>query len=301
MYENQALMFLYCISPVHPGAGTALGVIDSPIQRERHTGHPSMAGAGIKGALRDFCRGDQPNEDETLKEVFGPPPGKSSDFAGAISFADAQVVLFPVRSPKSSYYYVTCPTALGRLQRLCLLSGCIESQGWEIPLPGAEEFVSLDGSIKENEVILETFELKCQKGHECLEMIDWIADHAIPKAGLVFFHEKIKNDTLVVNDQVFNHFVQNATLVEPHVRIDDASGTAQDGALFYVENIPPETLMVSLAMASRSRKESTTTSAQKVMEYVSRKIEGKLVQVGGDATTGRGQILIHLVEQQGGE
>jgi CRISPR/Cas system CMR subunit Cmr4 (Cas7 group RAMP superfamily) len=34
------------------GAGSAVGVIDNPIQRERHTGHPCFAGSGIKGAMR---------------------------------------------------------------------------------------------------------------------------------------------------------------------------------------------------------------------------------------------------------
>ena len=44
MYQAQSILFLYAISPVHMGAGTAFGLIDSPIQRERHTEHPLFAG-----------------------------------------------------------------------------------------------------------------------------------------------------------------------------------------------------------------------------------------------------------------
>ena len=52
MYQAQAALFLYAVSPVHMGAGAAFGLIDSPIQRERHTEHPLFAGSGIKGAIR---------------------------------------------------------------------------------------------------------------------------------------------------------------------------------------------------------------------------------------------------------
>jgi hypothetical protein len=37
MLERQASVFLYAVSPVHVGAGQAIGVIDNPIQREKHT------------------------------------------------------------------------------------------------------------------------------------------------------------------------------------------------------------------------------------------------------------------------
>jgi CRISPR-associated protein Cmr4 len=40
MFEAQQLVFYSCVSPVHMGAGQAIGVIDNPIQREVHTGHP---------------------------------------------------------------------------------------------------------------------------------------------------------------------------------------------------------------------------------------------------------------------
>jgi CRISPR-associated protein Cmr4 len=56
MFEKQVAVFLYAVSPVHMGAGQAIGVIDNAIQRERHTNHPSFAGSGIKGAVRHSWR-----------------------------------------------------------------------------------------------------------------------------------------------------------------------------------------------------------------------------------------------------
>ncbi len=37
MFEAQQLVFYTCISPLHMGAGQAVGAIDNPIQREVHT------------------------------------------------------------------------------------------------------------------------------------------------------------------------------------------------------------------------------------------------------------------------
>ena len=56
MFEKRAAVFLYALSPVHMGAGSAIGVIDNPIQRERHTNHPCFAGSGIKGACVTVSR-----------------------------------------------------------------------------------------------------------------------------------------------------------------------------------------------------------------------------------------------------
>ena len=49
MFEQQAAVFLYAVSPVHLGAGSMIGVIDNPIQRERHTGHPVLCRLGRQG------------------------------------------------------------------------------------------------------------------------------------------------------------------------------------------------------------------------------------------------------------
>ncbi len=121
MFEEKAAMFLYSVSPVHMGAGTAIGAIDNPIQRERHTAHPMIAGSGLKGALRHHWL-PQFEDKDLINRIFG-PEAAASDHAGAVSFGDAQLVLFPVRCLKRSFVYATCPTALARLQRMLLLAG----------------------------------------------------------------------------------------------------------------------------------------------------------------------------------
>ena len=53
---HNALLYLHAITSLHPGSGTALGVVDLPIQRERHTGWPVIPASSIKGVFRDACR-----------------------------------------------------------------------------------------------------------------------------------------------------------------------------------------------------------------------------------------------------
>ena len=158
MFEATQLVFYYSVSPVHMGAGSAIGAIDSPIQREVHTKHPMFAGSGLKGALRHhFSRAWPRAEGETRKtnglvnRIFGPDTG-ASDFAGALSLSDAQLVLLPVRSLKGGFAYVTSPLALARLQRLALQAG-VECQ-WTMPI------------VKENDAAVATASLLSADGKQ---------------------------------------------------------------------------------------------------------------------------------------
>src|SRR5699024_9491155 len=111
MYEKQAAAFLYAITPVHMGAGSATGVIDNPIQREKHTDHPSFAGSGIKGAVRHAFPVLNDAAKDKRNIIFGPETGSQELHAGAVSFGDAQLVAFPIRSLREGYVYATCPQA----------------------------------------------------------------------------------------------------------------------------------------------------------------------------------------------
>lgn len=308
MFQERDLMFIYCVTPVHAGTGTAIGAIDSPIQRERHTGYPTIAGSGIKGALREHCRGDGQDTDAALTAVFGPPPASSSDHAGAASFSDAQIVLFPVRSPKNAFYYVTCPTALFTLQRLAALANVAPSSPWQNLQPEESQYIPL-GTDAGEQLYLEAFKFNKATGGG-VTVGQWLANHALPaeKSWLDFFRNKIGQDVVLVHNEAFGHFVRHSTLVEPHVRIRDESGTAEDGGLFYVENLPPESLLVSLVMASKVRRSANNTqtdngninleSAADVVGYLKRNLDGQLVQLGGDSTTGRGQVLLHFATRE---
>jgi CRISPR-associated protein Cmr4 len=307
MFESKTAMFLYAISPVHMGSGTAIGAIDNPIQRERHTEHPMMAGSGIKGALRHHwaAAGDL----DLVERIFGPYE-EAAEHAGALSLADAQLVLFPVRSRRRSFVYTTCPTALARLKRLLGLAGITEADSWQIPRLGEDECVVLDEQLlHDGHLVLEAYRFQpTAEPGDAGAIAGWLAKHALPEGdGFEYFRTKLRTDLVVLSDSRLGFFVRHATVVEPHVRINDESGTADDGGLFYTENLPPESLLVSLVMCSverysKDKKPEQVLAASDVLKTFRDGDDGKslpgfdgaLVQVGGDATTGRGQVVLRV-------
>ena len=297
MFENKAVMFLYAVSPVHMGAGSATGIIDNPIQRERHTRHPCFAGSGIKGAVRHGF--EAIGGDPALVDLLFGPESRAGDLhAGAVSFGDGQLVAFPVRCLKNGYVYATCPQALARTQRLL---GLVDvGKEWAIPTVAEGRCMVRNPGLlsgKERKLHLEAFEYDADETLGALA--EDLADRALPQDGACdFFRKKLANDIVVLSDTDFAYFTEHATLVEPHVRIDDATGAADDGGLFYTENLPPESLLVAPLFASRTRAgkdAATEMTAEDVMPKIANVIDGKTIQIGGDATTGRGLVAVRVM------
>ena len=302
MFENKAVMFLYAVSPVHMGAGSATGIIDNPIQRERHTRHPCFAGSGVKGAVRHGF--EAIGGDPALVDLLFGPESRAGDLhAGAVSFGDGQLVAFPVRCLKNGYVYATCPQALARTQRLL---GLVDvGKEWTIPTAAegrckVRNRDLLSGKERKKKLHLEAFEYEADEPLETLDALaEDLADRALPQDGACdFFRKKLANDIVVLSDTDFAYFAEHATLVEPHVRIDDATGAADDGGLFYTENLPPESLLLAPLFASRTRAgkdASTEMAAEDVMPKIANVIDGKTIQIGGDATTGRGLVAVRVL------
>ena len=329
MFQASAALFFYAISPVHAGAGTALGVIDNPIQRERHTDFPIIAGSGIKGAIRHHfwaeAAGHKPDNGKTIvaddkpkncktmvERIFGPDSQNGEGFAGAISFGDAQLVAFPVRSIKGGFVYATCPLALARLKRLLTITG--QSADWAIPDNSQLKDKALCASdsplLNTTTLALETFTYHAETDDDngnVAKLAKWLAQAVFGKDKEGdYFYKKLANELVVLSDEDLSYFVRNATVVEPHVRINDKTGTADDGGLFYTENLPPETLLATALFASKERTndkqraQAQAYEAEDVMRFVLKGdghqhqglLDSKVIQLGGDATTGRGLVQV---------
>src|SRR5438552_3666676 len=179
------LLGIHALTSLHPGSGTALGAVDLPVQRERHTHWPTIAGSALKGILRDACREKvkqqydddldtvqeeqrrnrrrKANEDELLATVFGPAKisaDQNDAYAGALSVTDARLLAFPVRSLKGVFAWVTCPAVLQRLKRDAALvvqevAGTVpEMKDNQVFLPAADCPCLID----DKHVVLEEFE-----------------------------------------------------------------------------------------------------------------------------------------------
>jgi CRISPR-associated protein Cmr4 len=296
MFEKTAAVFLYAVSPVHMGAGQAVDVIDNPIQRERHTQHPCFAGSGLKGALRHSYTALGGSESD-IDLLLGPDSDSGTLHAGALSFGDAQMLALPVRSLKGGYVYATCLQALARAQRLLALTGA--PAAWPtLTVQDGHCLIANPALLSGDKLHLEAFEYAANASEALAQTAADIARRALPAGDAYqFFRAKLATDLVLLSDTDFGYFAQHAMLVEPHVRIDPITGTAdKNGGLFYTENLPPESLLIAPLMVSQTRsgKNEEHLQAEEVLAKIRPVLHGKLLQVGGDATTGRGLVIATL-------
>jgi len=114
MYKKSAVLTFYAETPIHMGSGQSVSYVDLPIQRERHTSFPVLWSSGIKGVIRDLASRVW-NDKNKVETIFGPEDG-GSDFASCISITDAKILLYPVRSVKGVFAWITCPFVLKRFK-----------------------------------------------------------------------------------------------------------------------------------------------------------------------------------------
>jgi CRISPR-associated protein Cmr4 len=299
MFDRAAILFLYTETPLHAGSGTSLGIVDLPIQRERTTGYPMIQASGLKGCLRDVVSDDP----QKVEIVFGPDTRRASDHAGALSVGDARILLFPVRSLMGVFAWVTSPNVLARFKREALMAGL--SVDWNPigPTDDGSAFVA-DGSIlKANgKVVLEEFAFTAQKDSGVRAIAQWLKANALPvEDEYAYWRDTLEKRLVILPENAFRDFVQLSTEVIARVRIDDTKKTVERGALWTEEHLPSETLLYATLFASKPRVQNPPSDLQDaaaVLNFVKNAVDGKRLQLGGDATVGRGIVKARVVEPQ---
>jgi CRISPR-associated protein Cmr4 len=286
-----SLLFVHAQTPLHPGSGTALGVVDLPVQRERHTQWPLIPGTSLKGVLRDAARRD--GDEEAIADAFG--PDKNADkHAGAIAFTDARLLAFPVRSLRGVFAWVTCPSVLDRFNRDVALANV---QGVAIPSrPLDHQALCPKGSpvcLDGNSLVLEEFEFAV--AGDGTELADQLARLALPASDHATA-ESMRERLVVLSDNDFTHFARHATEVVARIGLNPQTKTVSPRALFYQEFLPTETMFYSVVIANASRS-GRGHSASQMLSYL-RRITPRILQVGGDETTGKGLCALHYANSK---
>jgi CRISPR-associated protein Cmr4 len=294
MYKKSGVLTFYSETPIHMGTGQSVSYVDLPIQRERHTSFPVLWSSGIKGVIRDLASRKWNNK-EKVELIFG-PESEGSEFASCISITDAKILLYPVRSLRGVFAWITCPLVLRRLK------DDITSVGLNNDLNISEFLNVTDGEalvfgndliVKDkNEVVLEEFAFEARKEKEKeLEDFAKFLNGFLPNNELT---SKLKEHLVIVSDNVFKDFVNYAVEVRTRIRIDQASGTVKDKALFSEELIPSESVFYSLVFVGEPfKKNGKLNSADDVFKEVKSLFEDNgLIQLGGDETTGKGYMRV---------
>lgn len=272
--KKQSLLSLYAISPLHAGAGQATGAVDLPIQRERHTGWPLVQASGVKGALRDALTEALEKKDADLVEViFGKEGTRENDaVAGCLMLSDARLLAYPMRSDVAPFVWITCPAVLRRLADDLLLLGWPEAEIKALREAGLEEGKAhpLNLEFTSSKILLEEWPLTVGPKKE-LNLLS----NLFPVLTRLF----------LVPDAVFDYGISQCTEVQAQIKIDNTTGTAQDGSLRYQELLPSDSQLYVVCLLQGARGEDL--QAEALYAYLKDNL-GAHLQLGGDWTLGRG-------------
>jgi CRISPR-associated protein Cmr4 len=301
--NNARLLFVHALSPLHAGTGQGVGVIDLPIAREKATGLPYLPGSSLKGTLRDSC-----TNTTQQWQVFGPPTDadEANVYAGAAQFADARLLLLPVRSVVGTFAWVTSPYILRRFAREAR-----ETTATDIPttIPASEAISTClvvkqkekkdpscaicAGTEKDRKVYLEDLDLDAEEDDDVTTWATWLGERVFPsKDKDAEWRKTFQGRFCIIHDDALSFLLTTATEVIARVRLEDDAKTVARGALWYEEALPAETILAGLALAAEVKKSKAEPDA------VFRVIEGlteKALQFGGKATVGRGLCRLRLV------
>lgn len=289
MKNLMSMLTFYAISPIHAGSGAATSHVDLPIQRERHTNWPHIQSSAVKGAIRAHFRDCAPEEEkEQINYIFGSDKdndkrfeGKDDGLASIVSFSDANLLAFPMRSNVAPFVWVTCPAVLRRLaanQRLIGMDevSCLQE-------PGDEQAFVLQGNIS-GDVLLEDAVIQVEKG-----TLDVKWPEGFPETDRL----------LLISDAMFDYAVSHCTEIQTNIKIDHEKGTAKKVGLRYQELLPADSILYSVAnFSGRVFDNGNEFKADMIRKYIQKVLSG-FMQIGGDDTLGRGICRLEWI--QGGK
>jgi len=300
MFSHNGLLFLHAVTSIHAGSGSELGLVDLPIQREKHTGYPKLESSSLKGAIRATVQAtvDKTPNAFRMQEVFGKESekGQNDAQAGAIAFSDARILLFPVKSLRGVFAWITCPQVLKRfneemkLYRPASLPLTIPpvsniSNGNEVICSVSANTLIVNPQVGKKQVVLEEYTYSVQVTEECKTLAKQLEEMIFNGVDNGF------GDRLIVlPDNDFSDFVTLSTEVNARIRIDPSTGTVQAGALWYEENVPPETVFYSYCFAGNSRiPNQEIMKAEEVLNFLMQaETFPPCFQLGGSSSLGKG-------------
>ena len=307
MYRKSNLLFLMNQTPMHAGSGDSLGIIDMPIQRERHTGFPKIEASSLKGSIREHFERALDEKDEKILAAFGTEgENNKGSRAGSLGFTDARLLLFPVKSMRGVFAWVTCPKIISVFNEELKLAGYQDHFDVKANTVATGNNLALNS----NKIVLEeyTFEVNDVTGKKNAvnDLGEWLSLNLLEGKG--YFADKLMTDIVVLSDDDFKDFVTLSTEVLTRTKINNETGTVEDGALFTEEYLPAEALLYTNVLTAAEFATSDDKKANKMFnteqdlrKYFSGFVaKDNIFQVGGNATLGKGIVKAKFVEPNNG-
>lgn len=250
-----------CLEPVHIGTGEyQLGRVDNTIVREPATGIPKIPGTSLAGIFRAHS-----NEDYKILYGGKDENGSNKMIKSKLSFSDARVVYFPVKSNLGTVWITT-------RERLKETGALADNENIH---PDEDKVIPLRG-IDNNENIALGW-LYLQVSRDKISGIKAGAFKYLPEASAI----------CCVSDKLFYHIVNDNLEVRTSVKINEGTGTADKGGLFTSEALPRGTILdFSIILTIESEEQEIVDNLSNIIGRI------ELLGLGGMKTRGFGRVRI---------
>lgn len=302
MYDNTAMiMMMSTLTPTHAGSGTQLSYVDLPIQRETHTGFPKIESSTLKGCIRHAVTSKDGTQSKEISQIFGEPD--KGDFASAVSFSDARLLFFPVKSVIGVFAWVTCPLAVQKFMDDYELAIGKAFTEWTMDSVSETLITESCRLTSDDQIMLEDYVFQAKQNQMFTDFITKLKVQ-LPENKLM--KSRFSDHVVMVSDDDFAGFVKYSTEVNSRIKINPATGTVDGVALFTEEFLPAECIMYSLVFFTKThvpQKNSGQEAAiekDNVRERFIALFAEDVFQVGADSSLGKGMVMKRLWTEKSG-
>ncbi len=306
---NFETYFIRVLTPMHVGAGEGLGHIDLPIERETHTGFPSIQATAIKGPIRTeeilkISKGIDESKEKSLRNFAKEKLGiENSDELGK-----ASIVEKILENIKPEILREAPGDIMDILNKIIFLADKLGSKDREGSLAFVDARIlffpikSLKGifALITCPYVLERFKRDTNittflsetsiADDECFvtdNSIITVNNQVVLEEFVLNVKErKIQSQQVfptvdskrvaIVHDDMFSHIVKNYTEIQTHIKVDIEKGTVEKGALWTEEYVPAETIFYFKVISKNGN-------------FISMP---DILQIGGNSSTGKGIVEV---------
>lgn len=292
MFTDGNIFLIRCLTPMHAGVGQDIGSIDMPIQREGNTNLPKVEASTFKGSLRAQIDSDKADK------IFGKENTNDTSGAGALGITDLKLLFYPIKTTDNDIYkLVTCPFLLNRFVEDVNILKSINVASVSVDI--SENFIKEDiesgkciSSRKtDGAVDLDGYEFKVENKKEEISLI-------LNK--IILLENKQQNkEIVVISNEDFMELEELNREIVTRNKIDQNTGTVENGMLFVEEYLSAESIMYGLLLFSPFTTYDglegiiTEIFGQKTNE----KIPSKYFQIGGNSNLGKGIVEMKIIKE----
>ena len=146
--------------------------------------------------------------------------------------------------------------------------------------------------IDEDKVYLEDLDFVAKESDAVHKWAQVIANAVFPDQDAAWRDEFVKRFS-VVSEEIFSFLCETGTQIDARIRIQPDSKTVAEGALWYEESLPAETILAGIAWCDAVYRKAVATRETLFKEFCTAPLA---LQVGGKASVGRGRVHVRFQE-----